>query len=642
MKNKKFLIRISLIVIALIMFLACFKSSYALHLPDGEDILKGVMDGIVGVLVVMLQEVALMLFTALRGLTYAVTGSDVVSLGDIVFNKCQLTSANFFKEVWIEGGETSLLVESVGKYYVVIRNLSIAVLLGILVYIGIRMAISTVASEEAKYKKMLFDWVISLVLVFVLHIIIIVTFAINNSLVYALAQVAPKVDGSAIAKLGLEAAVPGRGLDELIVYGAFTVAEFAMVLMYIKRTIVLGFLIVIAPLITITYSLDKIGDGKSQALNAWLKEFVFTVIIQPFHCIIYIVFYGTIMSSISGNGGFIADNMGNMIFAASTAFFMLKAEGIVKKIFGIQPSSIGDAIGTGAMALNMATGMFKGNKGKKIDESKGKMPKMSNSSEINKKDEQTGNNENTNQNNTNNNQNNNTNNNQNNTNNGSNQNVSSSNGTENANTSADSQTVDEGTIKKFVNGVSNSFIGKHWRRTGGLEGRLRRGVSRGAAFAGMVAGATVGDFKTAASLGTATGNIAKTKYEEAEYRHAENKLEDNQRVFAGAYEDFARAYRADHADEEVSDQEIRAAAQHIYDGSGTDLDSQYERDFRDQMEQLSTSAEIMGYKNGFDYVNNSMILTQEGVILPNKKYKPKFYDLKKNSNNNSNQSGGTN
>ena len=150
MKNKKNLIRISLIVVALIAFLACFKSSYA---SWGEDLVQGLLSSIVGLLVVMVQEFALMIFSALRLLNGAITGGQVVSLGDIVFNKCDLTSANFFQEVWLEGGGTNILAGSISKYYIIVRNLSIAVLLGVLIYIGIRMAISTVASDEAKYKK---------------------------------------------------------------------------------------------------------------------------------------------------------------------------------------------------------------------------------------------------------------------------------------------------------------------------------------------------------------------------------------------------------------------------------------------------------------------------------------------------------
>ena len=40
-------------------------------------------------------------------------------------------------------------------------------------YVGIRMAISSVAEEKAKYKKMLVDWVVSLGLLFVLHYIMV-------------------------------------------------------------------------------------------------------------------------------------------------------------------------------------------------------------------------------------------------------------------------------------------------------------------------------------------------------------------------------------------------------------------------------------------------------------------------------------
>ena len=37
------------------------------------------------------------------------------------------------------------------------------------------MAISTVASEEAKYKKMIGNWAVSMALIFVLHYIMIIT-----------------------------------------------------------------------------------------------------------------------------------------------------------------------------------------------------------------------------------------------------------------------------------------------------------------------------------------------------------------------------------------------------------------------------------------------------------------------------------
>ena len=542
MKTKKNIIRISLITLGLFALISCFKCSFG-------DVGTLATEGLVGFLTLGIQQFAVLIFAALEVLTFAITGvasgepgNGSVSIGDVVFNRCSLTSANFFPEVWFSSykADTSLnLIQNIGKYYYIIRGLSIAILLGILLYIGIRMAISTVASDEAKYKKMLTDWVISLVLVFVLHYIMIITFAFNNSLVQTLSKLDHTANNTGFAELSAKALIPGAGFDELIVYGAMVVGNFAFVLMYIKRVIVLGFLIVIAPLITVTYSIDKIGDGKSQALNTWLKEFVFTVIIQPFHCIIYIVFYNSIMSTVNSSG----EDLGKMIFAAAAAFFMLKAEGIVKKIFGIQPSGIGDALGTGAMALTMATGMFKGNKGKKIDESKGKMPDMDKANNGNRG--------------------------------GLGQNgpnpppqppnpdAGDDNPPPNPDGNDDNNPpppppepnpdADEGKkIPDFFN-PKNSTILKDLKRRGGAAGWVGRKIKGAATLAGTIAGGTVGDFKTAASIGTAAGGIAGNIHDTRQYNKAERKLINNQEEFAAAYQDFARAYRLEHEGEDISD-----------------------------------------------------------------------------------------
>ena len=39
-----------------------------------------------------------------------------------------------------------------------------------------------------------------------------------------------------------------------------------------KRSIKMAFLTLMAPLVTLTYAIDKMGDGKAQAFNSWLKE----------------------------------------------------------------------------------------------------------------------------------------------------------------------------------------------------------------------------------------------------------------------------------------------------------------------------------------------------------------------------------
>lgn len=620
--NKKNLIRIILISIILIVAIGMINNSYGVSIATA---VAGFATGsaLVAVLAVILQWAILLIFSALNVLISALTGiaddGFAGAIGDVVFNRCGITSANFFPEVWIGesvkyGNLANNIVQNISKYYYVMRNLSIAILLGILLYIGIRMAISTVASEEAKYKKMLKDWAISLVLVFVLQYIMIITFFINNSLVEVLETMDPfkNSEWNIITKLITPSLIPIKGWKETIVYGSFVIATLAFVLMYVKRTIVLGFLIVISPLITITYSIDKIGDGKSQALNTWLKEFVFTVIVQPFHCIMYIVFYGSIMSSLDGDG------LGNVIFAVASAFFMLKAEDIIRKIFGIQANNIGNAIGTGAMAISMATSMLKNKSDKKIDKSKGKMPKMKGNL--------------------------------------ANGGAGAANATANAATNATANTVANATTNAAANATANatanaaanaatnaatstvansqaqsskiqkalSKTGGYIDRNGGVGGVVRKNFGRAATAAGFIAGATVGDVKTAASTATAVGGIANAKLDSFEYKQYEKQLEENQEVFAGAYEDFARAYREIYTD--ADDQEVRNAAKRIYETGGNHLEEEYERDFYSKMEELAYSAEIMGYSNGFDYVNDSMRLSDMGELEPSSDYTQKQYN----------------
>lgn len=651
MKIKKQLKRISLILLVLIVLVGCFNVSYGSVLGDlaskiGSKIGDIAVEGIVAVLTVGLQLLATMFFGALHVITIAITGvsGDTAStIGSVVFNKCTLTSANFFKEVWVGeepkfGNASQSILDNISQYYYIMRNLAVALLLGILLYIGIRMAISTVASQEAKYKKMLKDWTVSLVLVFVLHYIIIITFFVNNTIVHTLSKL-DTTSGGDYAGMILQGLIPGYGMADVVVYGALVTATLAFVLMYLKRTIVLGFLIVIAPLITVTYSIDKIGDGKSQALNAWLKEFIFTVIIQPFHCIIYLVFYSSMMQALDG---FNELDVGNVIFAIACAFFMLKAEGIVKKIFGIQPNSIGDAIGTGAMAVTMATSMFKG-RGKKLADGKGEMRDMKNNasrvgdnlSNNAARNQRAANEGTTGQ---------------------ANPDANTTGGTNGANGSNGSSTANganttggataTGGNNQNSGGSNNGNSGQqpaqqssdvkdkpslyerfknsnYIKRRGGISEWAGRKISGAATMAGFIAGATVGDFKTASPVATATGGIASSKYDDIKYRSAERKLEQNQRVFAGAYNDFVQEYMA--RNEGATEEDAMAEAMRIQETGGHGLE-EYEFDLWNQMDQLKDGAEIMGYSDGFDYVNDTMRLAGEGVIEPTDDYIQKVYD----------------
>ena len=92
----------------------------------------------------------------------------------------------------------------------------------------------------------------------------------------------------------------------------------------------------IAPIITITYSMDRVGDGKAQALNTWFSEFMLNVLIQPFHCLIYIVFPNTAIILIQEAGW---GSVAGAVLAIMCMVFIWPGEKIIKKIFNFEKSS---------------------------------------------------------------------------------------------------------------------------------------------------------------------------------------------------------------------------------------------------------------------------------------------------------------
>ena len=332
-------------------------------------------DFLVGLALYIPKAMAMGLASLLRVLVYGITsigssGDGIGSVDAIIFNEAEITSIDFF--------DTS----SNGTVNKIRENLSIVILLGILLYVGIRMAMSTVASDEAKYKKMFKDWVVSLALVFVLQYIMIFTIGVNNVLVDVLNDARNNVQTSEAGKqydnaLDQIASQAWNvdftvGVSSTLVYIILVGMTILFLIMYIKRMLTIGFLIVISPLITITYSIDKMGDGKSQALNAWLKEFVFNVLIQPFHCIIYLIFASTAINLLTEQ-----QTLAAAVLSICMILFIFKGEKIVREIFNFRASSLGEAIG-GAAAITTGISMLKarGEKDKKKNIDTKKLPKM--------------------------------------------------------------------------------------------------------------------------------------------------------------------------------------------------------------------------------------------------------------------------
>lgn len=290
----------------------------------------------------------------MNGATESGVSTAVITPYEIFFNKVQLFDINFFDFSGLNTDDAVYIIRTqVAKWFYIMRLLAVSGLLLILLYVGIRMALTSIAEDKAKYKQMLIDWATSLVLVFMLQYIIIFTININNAIVDAIAGAANGTStytSDEISKVIRDIALNGLGittssLSSTVVYCLIVWQTLGFVIAYLNRTIKIAFLIIISPLISITYAVDKMGDGKSQALNAWLKEFVFTILLQPFHCVIYISLVSMAFELLHTGG---AADLAAGVLAILCVKFVKTAEQLVRKIFNFQDDGKGTTLDAGA------------------------------------------------------------------------------------------------------------------------------------------------------------------------------------------------------------------------------------------------------------------------------------------------------
>lgn len=364
-------------------------------------------------------------------------------------------TSNKTEEVVKERSPARELQSTVASWYLALRNIALVALLSVLVYIGIRITLSSVASDKAKYKKMLIDWIIAMCLVFLMHYIMSFAVTINEKIINAISSITISTYGSeqgvygngttetvttlskasatddtdgkpGIRDAGVELfkiegkdaenawktlvgnedtqytgiespyrdrfvnerilywpandfmtqarlkgqevevkteidsngveKIIGDGTEEVneqqtktvkagynIIYIVLVIYTIIFCITYLKRVVYMAFLTIIAPLVAITYPIDKINDGKAQAFDMWLKEYIFNLLIQPMHLILYVILIGSAMR-------FAANNIFYVVIALG---FLIPSEKLLRRFFGFEkaqtPGMFGGAAGSALM-----------------------------------------------------------------------------------------------------------------------------------------------------------------------------------------------------------------------------------------------------------------------------------------------------
>lgn len=283
---------------------------------------------------------------------------------DIFAGKIDFLNINFFRTVTDESTTWAKIRNVIASWYKILRLIAIVALLSILIYIGIKIIVSSSSKDKAKYKERLISWFIAVALLFSLQYIM--AFIVNA--VEQISQLLSGLMGNlrvnmngttfttnliGLARFKMQQNQFSTKIGYFMLYVGLVVLTFKFTFVYLKRLLMMSFLTLISPIVAATYPIDKAESGKAKGFDMWLKEYTYNMLLQPMHYILYVIL---ISSSLT-----LAAN--NLVYAFVAFMFMNEGEKILKKIFGFGKAGGGTVGGigaftTGALASNV-TKMFR-------------------------------------------------------------------------------------------------------------------------------------------------------------------------------------------------------------------------------------------------------------------------------------------
>lgn len=272
-----------------------------------------------------------------------------VTIENIVYNKIPILDINFFNfesaggAVVDEDGVIYIIKENVAMWYYIFRIMAILIMLLVLIYLGIKMAITTVSEKKAVYKEMLISWIAGFILVFAISYIMYAIIHVNESFI---SWVIPKYeDGTELSlyetvRTKAYSLKASTGFAGMIMYIVLVYYSIRFLVMYFKRFLTVIILAIMSPFVAVAYALEKVNkNGKGgEIYGNWFKDFLYSVMIQSIHALIYTLFISIILKLTEAS---LLGILLSFIFLG----FMVRIDKVVRRIFGL------DGKNTGKIAL---------------------------------------------------------------------------------------------------------------------------------------------------------------------------------------------------------------------------------------------------------------------------------------------------
>lgn len=310
---------------------------------------------------------------------------------------CIFGAQDYFKLSFFEATPTGIagsIQGYIGAAYNAFRYLVTAVYVVVLVYIGIRMILSSVGRQKAQYKEMFKHWLIGLLLIFSFHWVMAGIIWLCNTFVEILQGISMKLLDLEDAGLSLTGVLNSLNLLDasgltniapaehpvtsficynisqgtapipfigvilgLILFLVLLGASISIIFTYLKRLFTISLLILLFPFVALSYVFDKMGDRKAQTLSFWMKEFTVNVMIQPIHALLLVMISLIFSTALDDSSiALFGANIAGAILSVGILFLIPMGEKLLKQLFQIS-SSMGsgrDGIAGSAAKAGMA------------------------------------------------------------------------------------------------------------------------------------------------------------------------------------------------------------------------------------------------------------------------------------------------
>lgn len=263
-----------------------------------------------------------------------------INVEDIIYNNVPLLDIDIFdmdfskyQNEYITISDNSILYklrDNIAAWYFGIRNVCIVGMLLLLIYLGIRLAISTTGEGKAKYKQMLVAWFTSFLAIFLIHYFMIIVIEANGILIdWFKSENLEVTNGFSLyetIRTRAYAIKLSESLPATIMYIVLVYFLIKFLWVYIRRYFTILILALMAPIMCIKNAFDKISKGKSGSMSAWMYDFALNVWLQALHSIVYTVYMAIAYK-------FAIQSIAGFVLALIFMNYIFKSEELFIKIF---------------------------------------------------------------------------------------------------------------------------------------------------------------------------------------------------------------------------------------------------------------------------------------------------------------------